>query len=35
MKFSMPGWWVVTFSIAAGDVHDTAAFSLSLSGGDE
>ena len=31
MKFSMPGWWAVTFSIAAGEVRDTATFNLRLS----
>jgi hypothetical protein len=30
MKFSMPGFWVITFDITAGDVHDTATIELTL-----
>jgi hypothetical protein len=30
MKFSMPGWWVVTFGIKAGEKSDTVAFNLQL-----
>jgi len=28
LKFSMPGWWVVTFHIAAGDMNDHVSFNL-------
>lgn len=30
MKFSMPGWWVVTVTVKAGEVKDTAVFNLQL-----
>jgi hypothetical protein len=30
LKFSMPGWWVVTFHIAAGEVMDHVSFNLLL-----
>jgi len=30
MKFSMPGWWVVTFHVAAGDRRESASFNLYL-----
>lgn len=30
MKFSMPGWWVVTFHIKSGDDADRATFNLKL-----
>jgi hypothetical protein len=30
LKFSMPGWWVVTFHIEAGDVADDVTFNLML-----
>jgi hypothetical protein len=30
MKFSMPGWWVVTFHIAAGERRESASFNLYL-----
>jgi len=30
LKFSMPGWWVVTFHIAAGEIMDHVSFNLLL-----
>jgi hypothetical protein len=30
MKFSMPGWWVMTFSIKAGGKTDSVTFNLQL-----
>ena len=30
LKFSMPGWWVVTFYIQAGDMTDHVSFNLLL-----
>jgi hypothetical protein len=30
MKFSMPGWWVVTFVIKSGSSQDTVTFNLRL-----
>jgi hypothetical protein len=30
MKFSMPGWWTITFVITAGDMQDRVTFNLSL-----
>jgi hypothetical protein len=30
LKFSMPGWWVVTFHITAGDMMDQVSFNLLL-----
>ena len=30
MKFSMPGWWVVTFHVAVGDARESATFNLYL-----
>ena len=30
LKFSMPGWWVVTFHITAGDMMDHVSFNLLL-----
>lgn len=30
MKFNMPGWWVVTVSVKAGDQSDTVTFNLDL-----
>jgi len=30
LKFSMPGWWVVTFNITAGDMMDHVSFNLLL-----
>jgi hypothetical protein len=30
LKFSMPGWWVVTFHVAAGDSRESASFNLYL-----
>ena len=30
MKFSMSGYWVITFDITAGDQHDTATIELTL-----
>ena len=30
IKFSMPGWWVVTFHIQAGDMMDNVTFNLQL-----
>jgi hypothetical protein len=30
MKFSMPGWWVITFSIKAGGKTDSVTFNLRL-----
>jgi hypothetical protein len=30
MKFSMPGWWVVTFDIKSGSSADTVTFNLRL-----
>ncbi|MBI5445638.1 MAG: FixH family protein [Deltaproteobacteria bacterium] len=30
MKFSMPGWWVVTFAIEAGEKSDSVVFNLQL-----
>lgn len=30
LKFSMPGWWVVTFHIAAGEMRDHVSFNLLL-----
>ena len=30
MKFTMPGWWVVTVSIMANGVHDSVSFNLNL-----
>jgi len=30
LKFSMPGWWVVTFHITAGDMVDHVSFNLLL-----
>lgn len=30
MKFSMPGWWVMTFTVKAGDTADSAVFNLQL-----
>jgi hypothetical protein len=30
LKFSMPGWWVITFTVRAHDVDDTVTFNLML-----
>jgi hypothetical protein len=30
MKFTMPGWWVVTISIMANGVHDSVSFNLNI-----
>lgn len=30
MKFTMPGWWVVTVSIMVDDVHDSVSFNLNI-----
>ena len=30
MKFTMPGWWVVTISVRANDVHDSVSFNLNI-----
>jgi len=30
VKFSMPGWWVITFNIKSGQVQDSASFNLFL-----
>ena len=30
IKFSMPGWWVMTFAIKAGGKTDTVTFNLQL-----
>jgi hypothetical protein len=30
MKFSMPGWWEVTFHVKAGDHEDRVTFNLDL-----
>jgi hypothetical protein len=30
LKFSMPGWWVVTFHITAGDMVDHVSFNVLL-----
>ena len=30
LKFSMPGWWVVTFHVATGDHRESASFNLYL-----
>jgi len=30
IKFSMPGWWVVTFHIQAGEMIDNVTFNLQL-----
>ena len=30
LKFSMPGWWVVTFHIEAGEMMDNVTFNLLL-----
>ena len=30
MKFTMPGWWVVTVSVMAGGVHDSVSFNLNI-----
>jgi hypothetical protein len=28
IKFSMPGWWVITFKVKAQDMDDTVTFNL-------
>ncbi len=30
MKFTMPGWWVVTISVMANGVHDSVSFNLNI-----
>ncbi len=30
MKFSMPGWWILTFDIEAGEIHDQATFNVDV-----
>jgi hypothetical protein len=30
MKFQMPGWWVVNFTISSGGVEDRVTFNLQL-----
>ena len=30
MKFSMPGWWVITFNIKAGDMQDSVSFNVQV-----
>jgi len=30
MKFTMPGWWVVTVSVMANEVHDSVSFNLNI-----
>jgi hypothetical protein len=30
MKFSMPGWWVVTFHVKSGSSEDSVTFNLRL-----
>jgi hypothetical protein len=30
MKFSMPGWWVITFNIKAGDMQDSVSFNIQV-----
>ena len=30
MKFSMPGWWVITFNIKAGEMQDSVSFNIQV-----
>ncbi|MCK7471462.1 MAG: FixH family protein [Desulfomicrobium escambiense] len=30
MKFNMPGWWMVTFTVIAGGQRDSATFNIDL-----